>query len=187
MKLTQAKSDEASRHRDWHLHLELSLRPGSGPPIPAARSTAQSTQHLGCQPALDPISYSRNTEWPFGAAGLWDHHPPHGSWLIRLGAKVLPDATQPFLQACDSIPQKLCPSTPGTRAASASSRRLPDHTSDHHCEHGEQRQEQRAVRGQSAMLLLHCYAPSRSIILRPAEAGFARVVRVNRTVRQEGS
>src|SRR5207248_11008319 len=35
-----------------------------------------------------PIPYSRNTEWPFAAAGLRDHHPPHGLWLIRLCAKV---------------------------------------------------------------------------------------------------
>ena len=46
-----------------------------------------------------PIPYGRNSQWPFAAAGLRDHHPSHGLWLIRLGAKVFPDAAQPFLTA----------------------------------------------------------------------------------------
>src|SRR6266853_1281643 len=44
------------------------------------------------------IPYSRNSQWPFAAAGLRDHHSPHGLWLIRFRAKVLPDAVQPSLQ-----------------------------------------------------------------------------------------
>jgi hypothetical protein len=45
-----------------------------------------------------PIPNGRDSQWPFAAASLRDHHPSHGLWLIRLGAKVFPDSVQPFLQ-----------------------------------------------------------------------------------------
>jgi hypothetical protein len=40
----------------------------------------------------------RDAERPFTGAGLRDYRPSHGLWLIRLRAKVFPDAAQPFRQ-----------------------------------------------------------------------------------------
>src|ERR1039457_2763724 len=44
-----------------------------------------------------PVPNRRYPERPFAATGLGDHPPPHGLWFVRLGAKVVPDAFQPFL------------------------------------------------------------------------------------------
>src|SRR5450432_617971 len=48
------------------------------------------------------VPNGRNPERPLAPTGLRDHHPSHRLWLIRLAAKVHPDAVQPFLQ-----PQRL--------------------------------------------------------------------------------
>src|SRR5712691_4811326 len=44
------------------------------------------------------IPDSRNSERPFPAPGLWDHHPPDRLWFIRLVAQLLSDTSQPLLQ-----------------------------------------------------------------------------------------
>jgi len=45
-----------------------------------------------------PVPNCRNPERTLAASGLRDHHPPHRLWLIRLAAKVIPEAVQPLLQ-----------------------------------------------------------------------------------------
>src|ERR1700733_5323724 len=46
-----------------------------------------------------PVPNRGDAERSFAASRLWDYYPPHGLWLIRLVAKVLPDTLQPFLYA----------------------------------------------------------------------------------------
>src|SRR4051812_14890592 len=43
-----------------------------------------------------PVPNRRNPQWPFAASGLWDHHPPHRLWFVRLRAKFFPDTVQPL-------------------------------------------------------------------------------------------
>src|ERR1017187_8041101 len=47
-----------------------------------------------------PVPYGWNPQWTLAPARLWDVHPPHGLWCIRLCSKVIPEAVQPFPQPC---------------------------------------------------------------------------------------
>ena len=40
------------------------------------------------------VPNGRDSQWPFAAAGLRDHYPSHGLWLIRLRAKVFQGAAR---------------------------------------------------------------------------------------------
>jgi hypothetical protein len=45
-----------------------------------------------------PVPDRRDAEWPFAAARLRDHHPPHRFRPVRLRDEVLPETGKPLLQ-----------------------------------------------------------------------------------------
>src|ERR1019366_6612119 len=45
-----------------------------------------------------PVPYRRYPERTLAAAGLWDHHPPHRLWSIRLVPQFLSEAIHPLCQ-----------------------------------------------------------------------------------------
>jgi hypothetical protein len=48
-----------------------------------------------------PVPYRWDAERTLTVTpGLWDHHPPHRRWFVRLLDQVLPDVGQPVLEPC---------------------------------------------------------------------------------------
>ena len=81
----------------WMDHDRYDVRAKIPPGTSEVRFKGWFQQQLGCR-LRHPIPYGWDSQWPFAAAGLWDHYPPHGLRLIRFSAKVFPDAGQPSLQ-----------------------------------------------------------------------------------------